>query len=298
MAQQRAKALVSKVRQDGWAEAITLPTSHGGLTIPDFLERYHRSAIVRGLRPRSISDFEKNLRRVTKDIGARRLAELTPASLQQWVEGCDLKPVTLRTVLRNAAAPFSKSSLQAMGLSEFQNPFARVVRPKVDREPFDAPSRAWIIRLMRDGMKELSGDVGRAFVLALGAGLRWGEIVTLRWEDVRCGRVRIQASKAKGRRSRQVPISKPVQDILKASRSQALVIAGEAEGVHATLCAWLRKRGVKDLKPIHYLRKCYGSLAVADHGVFLGSKLLGHSTIALTASTYAGQIERLPSVKF
>ena len=43
--------------------------------------------------------------------------------------------------------------------------------------------------------------------------------------------------------------------------------------------------------------KCYGSLAVADHGVYVASKLLGHSNINLTASTYAGQVDKLPQVK-
>jgi len=49
---------------------------------------------------------------------------------------------------------------------------------------------------------------------------------------------------------------------------------------------------------VHYLRKCFGSLAVADHGIFIASKLLGHADIGLTASTYAGQVDKLPAVKF
>ena len=49
---------------------------------------------------------------------------------------------------------------------------------------------------------------------------------------------------------------------------------------------------------MHYLRKCYGSLAVADHGIFVVPKLLGHSSIGLTASTYAGQVDELLAVKF
>jgi integrase len=55
---------------------------------------------------------------------------------------------------------------------------------------------------------------------------------------------------------------------------------------------------VKNGKPVHYLRKCYGSLAVADHRVFIASKLLGHASISLTVSTYAGQVDRQPAVKF
>jgi hypothetical protein len=39
-------------------------------------------------------------------------------------------------------------------------------------------------------------------------------------------------------------------------------------------------------------------LAVGDHGIYVAAKLLGHSSITLTASTYAGQVDQLPAVKF
>jgi len=76
------------------------------------------------------------------------------------------------------------------------------------------------------------------------------------------------------------------------------VISSDAKEVHQTLCEWLKAQGVTDTKPVHYLRKCYGSLAVGDHGICVASKLLGHSNITLTASTYAGQVDQLPAVKF
>ena len=185
-----------------------------------------------------------------------------------------------------------------MGLVEVQNPFAELVRPKVDREPFQAPSREWITQLMPRGVDELQGETRLAFVLALGAGLRWGEIVSLRWEDVQPDGVRVAAARAKGRKGRLVPVGKMVRNVLEAARGQDLVVGGEWKEVHERLCVWLRAQGVKDAKPVHYLRKCFGSLAVADHGIFLASKLLGHSTITLTASTYAGQVDQLPAVKF
>jgi integrase len=61
---------------------------------------------------------------------------------------------------------------------------------------------------MHQEIKELQGPARLAFVLALGAGLRWGEIISLTWEIVRKESVIILASKAKGRRARVVPTSK------------------------------------------------------------------------------------------
>jgi integrase len=189
---------------------------------------------------------------------------------------------------------------QATGLAGLQNPFARLVRPKLDREAFQAPPRAWIINLMNQGAKELRGEARLGFVLALGCGLRWGEITSLTWDNVLPGGVRVLASLAKGRRQRLVPISKELWGVSEAGRSgnQGKVITGDVGEVHEEVCRWLRRKGVKDPKPVHYLRKCYGSLAVADHGIFVASKLLGHLRINLTASTYAGQVDRLPAVKF
>jgi integrase len=298
LAQQRAKLLVASVRQNGWAGAAELPTSHGSLSITDLLEHYHRSAVSRGLRPRSIAHALKDMRRVTREIGARRLADLTPQTLQSWIEGCRLKPITLRAILKNAGSVFSRPSLQAMAMTELTNPFARLIRPKIDREPFQSPPREWIIKLMRQGIKDLKGSVRLAFLLALGAGLRWGEIISLTWENVRKDSVTVLASKAKGRRARVVPVSKLVQGVLSSARSEGIVINADAKQVHQDLCNWLIKRGIKDQKPVHYLRKCFGSLAVGDHGIFIASKLLGHSNITLTASTYAGQVDKLPAVKF
>jgi integrase len=145
----------------------------------------------------------------------------------------------------------------------------------------------WIQELMRQGIDELTGEPRLAFVLALGAGLRWGEIISLSWEDVQPGSVRISAGKAKGRRARVIPMGNRVQGVLERARGQGTLIVSNPAEVHEVLCAWLREHGVKDAKPVHYLRKCFGSLAVADHGIFIGSKLLGHASIGITASTYA-----------
>lgn len=275
-----------------------LPTSHGSLALTDLLERYHQSAVSRGLRPRSIGDAQKTLRRLARETEARRVSDLTPAALQGWIQSCELKPITLRAVLKNAGSVFARHSLQAMGLTELQNPFARLVRPKADRESFPAPPRSWITGLMQRGVRELHGEARLAFVLALGAGLRWGEIISLSWEDVRPDQVRVAAGKAKGRRARVIPIGRVVGKVLATGRGQGPVVATDPAEVHAVLSAWLRQQGVKDGKPVHYLRKCFGSLAVGDHGIFVTSKLLGHASITLTASTYAGQVEELPAVKF
>ena len=135
----------------------------------------------------------------------------------------------MQSVLKKAASVFSGMSLQAMGMVDVQNPFARLVKPKVDREPFRAPPREWINQLMHRGVEELQGEPRLAFVLALGAGLRWGEIVSLTWEEVQRDNVRISAGKAKGRRGRMVPIGTLAQRVLESERGQGAPIAGDGK---------------------------------------------------------------------
>src|SRR5512138_1230559 len=114
LASQRARQLVTLVRQHGWGKATVLPTSHGSLLIEDLLERYHQCAVSRGLRPRSISDTEIHFRRLARETASRRLGDLTSEVLQGWIRDCGLKPTTLRSVLKNAGSVFARPSLQSM----------------------------------------------------------------------------------------------------------------------------------------------------------------------------------------
>jgi site-specific recombinase XerD len=298
LAEQRARKLVNSVRQQGWSGAVVLPTSRESMTIEMLIEKYQSSAVTRGLRPRSISSARKALRQIARGMGARRVGDLTPAALQAWARECGLKPANLRSVLKNAGSIFAAVSLQAMDMTDTPNPFLKVVRPKLDREPFLAPTRQWIVNLMQLGVKELAGEVRPAFVLALGCGLRWGEIASLTWDNVLPDGVRVLASLAKGRRSRIVPMGATVKEVLEAARAEGKILPHRPDIVHDDLSSWLRNQGVQAPMPVHYLRKCFGSLAVADHGIFIGSKLLGHASIAITSSTYAGQVDQLPAVKF
>ena len=48
------------------------------------------------------------------------------------------------------------------------------------------------------------------------------------------------------------------------------------------ISAWLRLQGVTDQKPLHTLRKEFGSLINVAHGIHAASKALRHADISLT----------------
>ena len=52
------------------------------------------------------------------------------------------------------------------------------------------------------------------------------------------------------------------------------------------LIAWLRGHGVDAEKPLHALRKEFGSLIAARFGIYAAKEMLGHADITTTAAHY------------
>jgi integrase len=52
------------------------------------------------------------------------------------------------------------------------------------------------------------------------------------------------------------------------------------------LSAWLRQQGVTEQKPLHTLRKEFGSLVNRAHGIHAASKALRHADINVTNNFY------------
>jgi hypothetical protein len=59
------------------------------------------------------------------------------------------------------------------------------------------------------------------------------------------------------------------------------------------LLAWLRGKGVTAIKPLHELRKEFGSQLCAKAGIYVASRMLRHADIAITAQHYLDQKERV-----
>ena len=62
--------------------------------------------------------------------------------------------------------------------------------------------------------------------------------------------------------------------------------------VFARLIGWLRQNGVKGNKPLHTLRKEFGSQVCAVHGIHAASRQLRHADIAITNMFYTDARKR------
>jgi len=153
-------------------------------------------------------------------------------------------------------------------------------------------------------------------LLALGAGLRRGEIDRLLWRhvDFAKSQIFIEESEHGGLKTRirgerwtltQAPLQsfghirrrQPGNSLSMRSRpsrgySRTWGMRYRCVTVFEKVNAWLRAHGVEGAKALHTLRKEAGSIIASRDGIFAASQFLRHADIAVTAAHYADQKKR------
>ncbi len=142
------------------------------------------------------------------------------------------------------------------------------------------------------------------FMFAFLTGLRASEILNLTWESVSLanGVIQIGSDKftTKARRLRYIPISKPVRYILerrkpKIIRQSGNYVFGKSSGfpysvsfISKAFKKCVRRARLNEKIHFHTLRASFGSyLLQQGESISVISKLLGHSSIAVTERHYA-----------
>lgn len=161
---------------------------------------------------------------------------------------------------------------------------------------------------------DMDADTRCAFDLLLVGGLRRGEADALPWAfvDLEAGTVRIDVTETfrpKSREScRTIPLPADVVERLRQRRAAnpsahfvldrrikrpARKPVGQKRATYqydarswVPLAAWLRKQGVRDLNPLHSLRKLSGSFVHESAGLEAARRHLGHATITTTSKSY------------
>jgi integrase len=254
-----------------------------------------------------------------------KLAEVTPDKVNRWriafVRKAGENPVKQRR------ARISCNSLMRQAKSLFSAELvAHVAMHKPDKLPFDGVafykresmryhSTLDFEALIQDAVRELSQEQLKIFLLAAMAGLRRNEIDRLEWPAFRWneGVVRIEPTEHFTPKTTDsggdVPIDKELAALFRGWHAKAtgsFVIESETEprkGVtyahyraqrhFEALAAWLRGKGVVAIKPLHELRKEFGSQVCAKAGIYVANRMLRHADIAITAQHYLDQKERV-----
>jgi integrase len=128
-----------------------------------------------------------------------------------------------------------------------------------------------------------SEQVGAAIWIALFTGCRRGEILALRQGDVSDEQIVVRAGSTKTLKTRVVPVIPPLRKYLK-----AVPLKLNAEGLKSGF-RHARERAGMPWVTFHDLRRSCATLMIQAPGadLFTVSKLLGHSTVAVTQSRYA-----------
>jgi integrase len=255
-------------------------------------------------------------------IHAIPLSQLTQDAVESWknralkervAASCgraESASTTINSTLRGCKNLFSKRILLAIEVAkEFESPFKDVsYLPEGSHRyitKFDAKK---LISIAKEDLKEKNQNAYVIFLLAIGAGLRRNEIDKLLWEQVDFERKIISIHKTsyftpKTRESSsEIMLAPTVADALMAhkegangpfvldSNIQARPNAGythcRCKRDYKELYVWLLQNGISENNQLHTLRKEFGAQICRDHGLYMASRALRHSSYAMTERHY------------
>lgn len=252
-----------------------------------------------------------------------KLRELTPERVQKWKVGF-LRRAGSNPVRQRAAA-ISVNSLLRQAKSLFAPALLKFVRLEIPCSPFEGvefePRRSMryqssfdVESLIRAAQEELPQEQFKIFLLAIMAGLRRNEIDKLKWTafDWKRGSISIRATSYFSPKSEdssgEVEIDAEMTELFRGFfaratgdfviesripvRSQATYAQYRCGRDFAKLLKWLRDKGVEARRPLHTLRKEFGSQVCARHGIYAASRALRHADIAITSQHYLDKRQR------
>jgi integrase len=170
------------------------------------------------------------------------------------------------------------------------------VKVKGDRRPpkyRSAIDAAELLQAAKRELRENNRDAYLAVLLALGAGLRRGEIQNLTWANVNAKGQFIDVAAGGSWRPKTdasenlVYVDAGMIAELENFRGQpeSTVLEKPYVGTNDA-AAWLRGQGIKANKPLHTLRKEFGSLVYNATDLLVASRQLRHSATKVTESFY------------
>ena len=258
-------------------------------------------------------------------VDAIKLENVTPEQVNKWRIAFVKKAGANRVKQRRARITCNSLMRQAKSLFS-PKLLAHVTMHRPDKLPFDGVafyeresmryhSTVDIRSLIADAMRELPQEQLKIFLLATMAGLRRNEIDKLNWKSFRWNdaAIRIETTEHFTPKTSDSGGDVPINDQLlalfrgwHAKTTGPFVVEADAEPRNDTsyahyraqphfdaLTKWLRAKDVSAIKPLHELRKEFGSQLCEQSGIYTASMMLRHTDIAITAAHYLDRKERV-----
>lgn len=256
----------------------------------------------RACKPRTVADYSMMVRILNQSFGDRRLEEFTPEGFEAWkiyfARERRLSNRTLQKYLVVLHAIF-KRAMKVHGLP--RNPLAVVERPRLPRRAgIDVFSREEVMALVGAAANHQDGVL---YLTAAFTGLRRGELLGLRWEDVDVDLATIRVRRSwsnglegtpKSGRGRAVPLMPEVGEALNGLRERDRLTADhdlvfcDPLGRHlgeksfgVRYKASLRAAGLRELR-FHDLRHTFGTHAIRAGDPREVMEWMGHADIQTT----------------
>ena len=290
-------------------------------------------AMGEGNRRRQKDRYKGGHKAWMAEVDATPLDSITPERVRAWKKDYANRAgrdelarrrlvVNVNSYLRRARALFSGrkvlDKLRSVRLPAIL-PFDGVeLEKRTDTKFYGAGAEP--VNLLRAAINELASDRVeelKAFLLGINLGLRRKEIDLLEWQsfDFVAGTVRILPTRwyalKTNESAAELPLEPEILELFRGWRARAtgqFVVEGDRPPVPArpvdydyyrceptfkALVEWLRSKGVQGNKPIHQLRKLYGSALADLHGLHAASSGLRHADLKTTASFYADRRVRV-----
>ena len=261
-------------------------------------------------------------------VDAVRLSVITPGKVQDWkrrfIARAGDDPVKQRTArisinstIRRAKSLFASEILKHLETVHLPDPppFTGIkFEPRQTTFYRSSLDVEMLIHAAREELSRAEPEGFKIFLLAVMVGLRRREIDLLEWSAFRWEQkvIRIEPTscfEAKREYSYgDVEVDSELLELFRGYRARAtsnFVIESTVSprpgatfehyrctSVFEKLISWLRQKGVTGSKPLHTLRKEFGSQINLRHGLYSASRALRHGNIEVTAQVYVDKRER------